>query len=318
MLIKSGSKGHKVKAIQTRLQELGYESGEADGIFGDLTETAVRAFQADQGLLTDGKVGPKTWAVLFGGEAAPVMPEPTREYINQVMYGGQEVYDILDDLIAAVSAGEGGFDTMNLNVDGEGLSFGYIQWAQNPGSLYDLLAAFDEQNHAKFVEILGGGDEDEAAELLSKTEGGGKELPLWTGKWVERFREAGQDVEFQRVQRALARKMAMAKLQDGYQRYPEEYKPEGQIALQALVMMADVGNQSGPGGLRKAIAYAKDQEAADEETFIQFLGEYVENIIAAKYGDPNYGDTQGRHNRIRQTYSMERLDWPHLAQTVLV
>ncbi|WP_286141808.1 peptidoglycan-binding domain-containing protein [Bacillus sp. AFS001701] len=37
----------------------------ADGIFGPITDRAVRNFQKKNGLTVDGKVGPKTWAKLF-------------------------------------------------------------------------------------------------------------------------------------------------------------------------------------------------------------------------------------------------------------
>ncbi len=40
--------------IQRRLAEHGYEPGQADGVFGRRTESAIRAFQARQGLVVDG------------------------------------------------------------------------------------------------------------------------------------------------------------------------------------------------------------------------------------------------------------------------
>ncbi|PGS46819.1 hypothetical protein COC46_20550 [Bacillus sp. AFS041924] len=36
-----------------------------DGVFGILTEKAVKEFQHKNGLVVDGIVGPKTWAKLF-------------------------------------------------------------------------------------------------------------------------------------------------------------------------------------------------------------------------------------------------------------
>ena len=59
-LIKKGSTGEKVRQIQNHLDLT------VDGIFGDKTERAVIQFQYKNALVTDGIVGPKTWAMLFG------------------------------------------------------------------------------------------------------------------------------------------------------------------------------------------------------------------------------------------------------------
>ncbi|MEW6189075.1 MAG: N-acetylmuramoyl-L-alanine amidase [Actinomycetota bacterium] len=65
-LIKRGSRGSEVVDIQTRLIKLGYDLGPTgvDGIFGKYTERAVKEFQQDRGLLTDGIVGEDTWREL--------------------------------------------------------------------------------------------------------------------------------------------------------------------------------------------------------------------------------------------------------------
>jgi peptidoglycan hydrolase-like protein with peptidoglycan-binding domain len=67
-VLKKGSEGNSVKALQILLIGYGYSCGRygADGDFGDDTEKAVRAFQADRGLEVDGVVGPDTWAELLG------------------------------------------------------------------------------------------------------------------------------------------------------------------------------------------------------------------------------------------------------------
>jgi peptidoglycan hydrolase-like protein with peptidoglycan-binding domain len=65
-MLKIGSKGSGVKAVQTKLIALGYNLGGsgADGIFGTITEKAVRNFQRDAGITVDGVVGPQTETAL--------------------------------------------------------------------------------------------------------------------------------------------------------------------------------------------------------------------------------------------------------------
>ena len=55
MILKIGSRGKEVKELQ---EFLGVQ---ADGIFGKGTDTAVRNWQQNQGLIVDGIVGPATW-----------------------------------------------------------------------------------------------------------------------------------------------------------------------------------------------------------------------------------------------------------------
>ncbi len=53
-----------VVQIQSALKDAGYYIGEIDGKLGAMSEKAIRDFQSANGLEPDGKVGPKTWAVL--------------------------------------------------------------------------------------------------------------------------------------------------------------------------------------------------------------------------------------------------------------
>ncbi|MBK8904575.1 MAG: PD40 domain-containing protein [Anaerolineaceae bacterium] len=58
--------GEDVTQLQQRLFDLGYTLvGEIDGIFGPLTEAAVKEYQANNNLEVDGIVGPDTWTKLF-------------------------------------------------------------------------------------------------------------------------------------------------------------------------------------------------------------------------------------------------------------
>ncbi len=58
---------HDVLLVQQRLTELGYLDESYNGYYGKDTESAVRAFQQDNGLQADGLCGQATWDALFGG-----------------------------------------------------------------------------------------------------------------------------------------------------------------------------------------------------------------------------------------------------------
>ena len=57
--------GEDVRAVQNKLNSLGYNAGTADGYYGEGTRTAVINFQTARGLDIDGEVGPNTWNTLF-------------------------------------------------------------------------------------------------------------------------------------------------------------------------------------------------------------------------------------------------------------
>lgn len=73
--LKRGSKGKEVAQLQQALKLY------ADGIFGPLTEEAVKEFQRKYGLVADGIVGPNTWALIQGD---PVVKKSKRA-INEII-----------------------------------------------------------------------------------------------------------------------------------------------------------------------------------------------------------------------------------------
>jgi len=60
----AGATGAKVKELQQRLKEKGFEPGAIDSTFGPSTKAAVIAFQRLRGLQADGIAGPQTLAAL--------------------------------------------------------------------------------------------------------------------------------------------------------------------------------------------------------------------------------------------------------------
>ena len=65
-VLKRGTKGNDVEALQKALNLLGFNAGDEDGDFGSNTERAVRAFQTKAGISIDGEVYTQTWKELAG------------------------------------------------------------------------------------------------------------------------------------------------------------------------------------------------------------------------------------------------------------
>ncbi len=75
-ILRNGMEGSDVKTMQNALISLGYSCGKwgADGDFGDATEIALKAFQADHGCEADGEYGPITHAAMLKALEAAQKP----------------------------------------------------------------------------------------------------------------------------------------------------------------------------------------------------------------------------------------------------
>lgn len=70
-VLRRGSKSSSVLFLQRLLLSYLYPINNLDGIFGDETERAVKAFQSENGLVADGIVGANTWRKLFSSTGRP-------------------------------------------------------------------------------------------------------------------------------------------------------------------------------------------------------------------------------------------------------
>ena len=89
-----GSRGNEVRKIQTKLKQLGYYKGSIDGIYGSDTQNAVKSFQKNCGLKSDGIAGPKTLLYLGIGSGS------SGEFSSNDIY-------LLAKVIEAEARGEG-------------------------------------------------------------------------------------------------------------------------------------------------------------------------------------------------------------------
>jgi hypothetical protein len=133
-----GSTGPEVTQIQQRLQELRLYSGPLDGRFGGGTEGAVVGFQRSKGLDDDGQVGDDTWKALFGSGSAPAPSIGTQSLAYRCL--------ALTGSIETGAAPPECFAGLTGDFDGEGISFGAIQFALGTGSLGDFLLALDARS----------------------------------------------------------------------------------------------------------------------------------------------------------------------------
>ena len=76
-VLKQGSTGPDVLALQTKLKALGFDPKGVDGNFGPGTTAALIAFQKSKNLQADGVAGPLTMTALqLLSDAIPLMTSP--------------------------------------------------------------------------------------------------------------------------------------------------------------------------------------------------------------------------------------------------
>jgi N-acetylmuramoyl-L-alanine amidase len=100
-------RGDDVRALQGRLNLIGFDTGREDGIFGERTDLAVREFQRNVGLVPDGIVGPVTLDALL--RIRPVGSGPGRAMVRE----GEAMNRMaatLEGACIAIDAGHGAGD----------------------------------------------------------------------------------------------------------------------------------------------------------------------------------------------------------------
>ncbi len=211
-LYQRGSKGQEVSKIQARLKELGYYLGPIDADFGGGTETAVKAFQRANRLVVDGKVGPNTWASLFDGGAMdePAIARKSLAYRCLALTGAFETGAPVPECFAGLSG----------DFDGQGLSFGALQWNLGQGSLQPLLQEMDRTHSEILKEIF----DEHYPVLRAMLKAEREEQLAWARSiqdprrfvlsepWRGLFKTLGRREEFQNIQVKAASRLYRAAL----------------------------------------------------------------------------------------------------------
>ncbi len=128
------------------------------------------------------------------GKAAKKLEEKVEELIT----------DWIPTLLRKTSEHEGNFWSVQQNLDGNGVSYGILQWTQKSGSLGRLLREMAVTDPAAFGRIFGAS----WAKLLDVTGRASLEavdgVALWAEPWVSRFAAAGRWPAFQQTQARVA------------------------------------------------------------------------------------------------------------------
>jgi N-acetylmuramoyl-L-alanine amidase len=151
-------RGDDVRTLQSMLNLLGFDAGREDGIFGQRTDRALREFQKNVGLPSDGILGGTTIQAL--GRLRPVGPGPGRATVRE----GEALRRLsasLEGAVVAVDAGHGAGDPGGVGPSG----------LTEAESAYLLAGALAEQlRHAGAKPVfLRGHDDDPGSSERART-----------------------------------------------------------------------------------------------------------------------------------------------------
>jgi hypothetical protein len=233
-----------VKRIQIRLKKLGFYKGPIDSNFGGGTDAAIRAYQGSKSLAVDGKVGPITWASLFDSRGVqlnvPTFPEPAilQESLGKrclALTGSFETGKMPPECFAALTG----------DFDGQGLSFGALQWNFGQQTLQPILIEM-KTLHSKVLESIFAQGYEILIDVLEK---GFEEQMAWVQSiqhpiqhfihqpWRGYLKTLGRTPEFQGIQ--------MKHAEQFYQRALKLCQEYHLWSERAVVLMYDIVVQNG-------------------------------------------------------------------------
>jgi hypothetical protein len=180
----------------------------------------------------------------------------------------------------------GVFETLNLNTDQCGLSFGILQWSQKPGQLHKLLEACSTREPAEWTRIIAGGSAAANAilEYTAKPNGGldargwaiDPAFELTKDPWRSKLQALGTSLPMQRVQLSLASESYRAELAR------ETAWASKTTSERGFAFLLDLANQFGPGRVEQHYKLAA-QPGADEAAILQAMEEAFTAIASLQF-----------------------------------
>jgi peptidoglycan hydrolase-like protein with peptidoglycan-binding domain len=231
-----GARGPEIVRLQIRLKELDLYNKGIDDVFGPGLEAAVRGFQSKNGLPETGVVDQVTLDRLFAGPSprlAAVQGKPTA-YRAFVLTAGFETSEAAPPECFCGLAG---------NFDGQGISFGLLQWNLGQGTLQPML----KQLFAKEPEFMERTFEDGVPELKQMLARDRAAQLAWAASisdgrkvkepWRSRFKKLGHSAACQDWQVEAAR--------DRYREAARLSKEYGLWSERGTALMFDIAVQNG-------------------------------------------------------------------------
>jgi hypothetical protein len=250
-LLNLGVNNSEVGQLQTRLIALGLYTGAVDNLYSESVRSAVKTFQAANGLTADGVVGNQTWAALF--PAPPVAGDLAQRCL--ALTGTFETSALPPDCFAGLAG----------DFDGQGLSFGALQWNIGQGTLQPMFAQM-AASHADVLSSLFGSNLAPLSAMLTS--------PLaqqlawvrsiqdpthhtFADPWKSLFRSLGLTPEYQAIQvtHAATRQNAATQL----------CKRFGVSTERAQALMFDINVQNGSIGAATEALIRADFATLDTE-----------------------------------------------------
>ena len=199
MVLRRGAKGEVVGQLQQKLREHGLYQGRIDDDFGGGTERAVRKYQEQQGLAATGEVDDAMWGALFGGAAMP-KPEILGKPLAQrclALTGAFETSSAPPECFCGLSG----------DFDGQGISFGALQWCLGQRSLQPLLLRVVEEHPGVAADIFADLEDELRAMLAADFDDQMRWARSIQGErgrvgepWRGMFKTLGRTPEFQSIQ----------------------------------------------------------------------------------------------------------------------
>jgi hypothetical protein len=146
MDLQLGSRNEDVRRLEQKLQTSGLYTGPLDGVFSGGVESAVKEFQKSHALKPDGIVGTETWTALFAGAVMPACPLRDRPLAERclALTGSFETSSNFPECFSELAG----------DFDGEGISFGVLQWNLGQGTLQPLFLGMLQAYPQTMAEIF--------------------------------------------------------------------------------------------------------------------------------------------------------------------